>query len=40
MMTDGFIKYRETKEQIIEKLISCFKMDKEKAKEYFDKHVI
>ena len=30
----------ETKEQIIEKLISYFKMDKEKAKEYFDKHVI
>lgn len=39
-MIDGFIKEGETKEQIIEKLISYFKMDKEKAKEYFDKHVI
>ena len=39
-MTDGFTKDGETKEQIIEKLISYFKMDKEKAKEYFDKHVI
>lgn len=39
-MIDGFIKDGETKEQIIEKLISYFKMDKEKAKEYFDKHVI
>ena len=38
-MTDGFTKDGETK-QIIEKLISYFKMDKEKAKEYFDKHVI
>ena len=40
LMRDGFIKDGETKEQIIEKLISYFKMDKEKAKEYFDKHVI
>lgn len=39
-MIDGFIKEGKTKEQIIEKLISYFKMDKEKAKEYFDKHVI
>ncbi len=39
-MIDGFIKDGETKEQIIEKLISYFKMDKEKAKEHFDKHVI
>ena len=38
-MIDGFIKDGETKEQIIEKLISYFKMDKEKAKEYFDKHL-
>ena len=36
-MIDGFIKDGETKEQIIEKLISYFKMDKEKAKEHFDK---
>ena len=39
-MIDGLIKEGETKERIADRLVNYFKMDKEKAEEYLNKHVI